>query len=460
MRRSQAQIRATMFDNLTNRLTQSLSGFRTRKLTESNVTDAIREVRTALLEADVALEVVIPFVEAVRKKSVGREFVASVRPGDMFVKFVHEELVAVMGTDASSLELKASKKPAVILMAGLQGTGKTTTVAKLAQFLQVEQELKVATVSADVYRPAAIEQLRVLSETANAQFIPSESDEDPVSIARRAVVAAKEREADALIVDTAGRLAIDEDMMAEIEKLHSELQPVETLFVVDAMTGQDAAKTAKAFDRTLPLTGVVLTKADGDARGGAALSVRAVTHKPIKFLGTGEDLDGFELFHPDRLASRILGMGDILGLVEEAEKKVDVEASTRAVKRMLGGSGFTFEDMREQIKQMADMGGMSSVLERLPSASNIKMKQVDDDVIRKHAIIIDSMTAKERAFPNLVNIPSRKKRIAAGSGTRLQDVNFTIRKFKQMQKATRKLGRMGRSNKMLEQLEQMMAETK
>lgn len=460
MRRRPALRCATMFDNLTNKLTQTFSGIRTRKLTENNVAEAIREVRTALLEADVALEVVIPFVEAVRKKSIGREFVASVRPGDMFVKFVHDELVSLMGTEVSSLELRASKKPAVILMAGLQGTGKTTTVAKLARYLQNEQGQTVATVSADVYRPAAIEQLRVLTESANAHFIESSSNEQPLTIVQRAVSAAQDLGRDTLIVDTAGRLAIDDDMMAEIKELHDRLQPAETLFVVDAMTGQDAAKTARTFDRTLPLTGVVLTKADGDARGGAALSVRAITHKPIKFLGTGEGIDGLELFHPDRLASRILGMGDILGLVEEAEKKVDVEASERVVKRMLRGASFTFDDMREQIKQMTEMGGMSSVLSRLPNAPNVKVKETDDDAIRKHAIIIDSMTAKERAFPNLLNIPSRKKRVAAGSGTRIQDVNFTIRKFKQMQKATKRLSRMGRSSKMLAQLEQMMAENK
>ena len=398
-----------MFDNLTNKLTQTFSGIRTRKLTENNVAEAIREVRTALLEADVALEVVIPFVEAVRKKSVGREFVASVRPGDMFVKFVHDELVSLMGTEVSSLELRTSKKPAVILMAGLQGTGKTTTAAKLARYLRSEQGQKVATVSADVYRPAAIEQLRVLTESVEASFIETSVDEDPLKIVQNAVAQAQELESDTLIVDTAGRLAIDDEMMSEIQQLHDRLQPTETLFVVDAMTGQDAAKTARTFDRVLPLTGVVLTKADGDARGGAALSVRAITHKPIKFLGTGEGLDGLELFHPDRLASRILGMGDILGLVEEAEKKVDVEASERVVKRMLRGASFTFDDMREQIKQMTEMGGMSSVLSRLPNAPNVKVKETDDDVIRKHAIIIDSMTAKERAFPNLLNIPSRKE---------------------------------------------------
>ncbi|MYD42576.1 MAG: signal recognition particle protein [Gammaproteobacteria bacterium] len=447
-----------MFDNLTNKLSQTFAGLRSRKLTENNIADAIRTVRTALLEADVALEVVIPFVEAVRKQSLGREFVAAVRPGDMFVKFVHEELVALMGTDVAELDLETGKKPAVILMAGLQGTGKTTTAAKLAKYLKSERSLKVAVVSADVYRPAAIEQLRVLADSVEAHFIDADDDEQPQEIVARAVNVATQSEDDVLIVDTAGRLAIDDDMMAEISQLHARLAPAETLFVVDAMTGQDAAKTARTFDKALELTGVILTKVDGDARGGAALSVRAITQKPIKFLGVGEDVEGLELFHPDRIASRILGMGDILSLVEEAERKVDIDASKRVVKRMLRGAAFTFDDMREQIKQMNDMGGMTSVLARMPNMPNVKVKDTDEDAIKKHAIIIDSMTARERAYPNLLNIPSRKQRIAAGSGTRIQDVNFTIRKFKQMQKATKRLGRMGRSNKMLNQLEQIMAE--
>ena len=447
-----------MFDNLTNKLTSAFASMRGRKLTEANIADAIREVRTALLEADVALEVVIRFVEAVRQDSLGREFVASVRPGDMFVKFVHDELVELMGTEATGLDLGASKKPAVILMAGLQGTGKTTTVAKLAKYLATRQHQKVATVSADVYRPAAIEQLRVLTNSVGARFIESSTDEQPLAIAKRAVRSAADSGEDVLIVDTAGRLAIDAEMMGEIKLLHDGIKPIETLFVVDAMTGQDAATTARTFDKTLPLTGVVLTKADGDARGGAALSVRAITHKPIKFLGTGEDVDGLELFHPDRLASRILGMGDILSLVEEAERKVDVESSTRVVKRLLRGSAFTYDDMREQIKQMTDMGGMASLLARMPQMSNVKLKETDEELIKKHGIIIDSMTAKERAFPNLLNVSSRKQRVATGSGMRIQDVNLTIRKFKQMQKATKKLGRMGRSSMMLSQLEQALAE--
>ena len=448
-----------MFENLTSKFSQSFAGLRSRKLTESNVADAIREVRTALLEADVALEVVIPFVEAVRKKSIGQEFVAAVRPGEMFVKFVHDELVALMGTESASLDLDSSKKPAVILMAGLQGTGKTTTAVKLAKYLHEQQSLKVSTVSTDIYRPAAIEQLQILTDSSPAQFIASSVDSQPVSIATEAIASATNNQSDVLIVDTAGRLAVDDDMMAEIEALHSSLNPAETLFVVDAMTGQDAARTAQAFDKALELTGVVLTKVDGDARGGAALSVRAITNKPIKFLGTGEDLDGFELFHPDRIASRILGMGDILTLVEEAERKVDVEASERVAKRILRGAAFTYDDMREQIRQMSDMGGLSSVMARLPNMPNARIKDTDEESIQKLAIIIDSMTAKERAFPNLINIPSRKKRVAAGSGTRIQDVNMLIRKFKQMQKTTKRLGRKGRTNRMLADLERMIAES-
>lgn len=447
-----------MFENLTSKFNQSFARIRSRKLTESNVADAIRDVRSALLEADVALEVVIPFVEAVRKKSIGQEFVAAVRPGDMFVKFVHDELVSLMGTENADLDLGSSNKPAVILMAGLQGTGKTTTVVKLAKYLHEAQSMKVSTVSTDVYRPAAIEQLRILTDSSPAQFIESTTESRPVEIAAQAVVEAQNNQSDVLIVDTAGRLAIDEEMMAEIEALHANLVPAETLFVVDAMTGQDAAQTAKAFDKALALTGVVLTKVDGDARGGAALSVKAITGKPIKFLGTGEELDGFELFHPDRLASRILGMGDILSLVEEAERKVDVEATERVAKRMLRGAAFTYDDMREQIKQMAAMGGLSSVMARLPNIPNAKIKETNEDAIKKLAVIIDSMTAKERAFPNLVNMPSRKKRIASGSGTRVQDVNILIRKFKQMQKTTKRLGRLGRSNKMMADLERMIAE--
>ncbi len=448
-----------MFDNLTNKFTQAFAGIRTRKLTESNVADAIREVRTALLEADVALEVVIPFVEAVRKKTVGQEFVASVRPGDMFVKFVHDELVSLMGTEATRLDLDKVSKPAIILVAGLQGTGKTTTVAKLAKFLYTTTQTKVMTASADVYRPAAIEQLRILSEAAHASFVTASSDEQPLQIVQRAIKVAETDGTDVLIVDTAGRLAIDDDMMAEIKALHDALKPAETLFVVDAMTGQDAARTARAFDNALSLSGIVLTKADGDARGGAALSVRSITRKPIKFLGTGEDLDGLELFHPKRLASRILGMGDIIGLVEEAERKVDIASTEKTLERLMRGATFTFDDLYAQAKQMEEMGGIESIVDKLPQAGQLKKNAISDATIQLHKVIIESMTPKERAFPNLVNIASRKKRIAAGSGTRVQDVNLMIRSLKRMQKSAKKMGRMSRSGKFSQQLDRLMDES-
>lgn len=441
-----------MFENLTNRLTQAFSGYRGRKLTEENISRAIREVRTALLEADVALEVVIRFIDAVKRKSVGQQFVASVRPGDMFIQIVHEELVQLMGSQTSELNLATNNKPAVILMAGLQGTGKTTTAAKLAKRLQATDSLKVGMVSADVYRPAAIEQLRVLSSSVGAQFFDSSQDESPISIVQNARAAATEQLLDVLIVDTAGRLAVDEAMMAEIKQLHDVLEPAETLFVVDAMTGQDAASTARTFDRTLSLTGVILTKVDGDSRGGAALSVRAITNKPVKFLGVGEDVEELELFHPDRLASRILGMGDIVSLVEEAQRNVDASRANRMVNRMLRGSAFTFEDMRDQIQQMLDMGGMKSVLDRLPNMPKPNITQDNDTELSKFLVIIDSMTLRERAFPNLVKMPSRKQRIATGSGTQMRDVNAALRKLQQLQKATKKLGRMTKSGKLADQM--------
>lgn len=441
-----------MFDNLTNRLTGAFSSLRGRRLTEDNLTEVVGEVRDALLEADVALEVAIKFVEAVKQKSVGREFVAAVRPGDMFIKFVHEELVNLMGTESSGFDLSSEKRPATILMAGLQGTGKTTTAVKLGHYLRTRESLNVATVSADVYRPAAIEQLSVLSQTAGIDFIEASTDESPKEIVKRAQKEANQRGSDVLIVDTAGRLAIDDDMMEEISSLHKQLDPVETLFVVDAMTGQDAAKTARSFNKVLPLTGVVLTKADGDARGGAALSVRALTQKPIKFLGTGEDIEALELFHPDRMASRILGMGDVLSLVEEAEQKVDTEKAQKMVRKLLRGSSFNFNDMLDQINQLEDMGGMAKMLDRLPSMPNANLGKLDGESFAKHLVVINSMTSRERVFPNLVNVPSRKKRIAQGSGTTLKDVNGTIRQFKQMQKQLKRMGNLRKKAKVLEQM--------
>ena len=447
-----------MFDNLTNKLTQTFAGIRGRRLTETNIAGVVREVRDALLEADVALEVAIKFVEAVRQKAVGQEFVASVRPGDMFIKFVHEELVSLMGSESSGFDLSSTKRPVVILMAGLQGTGKTTTVAKLGKFLNTRQNLSVATVSTDVYRPAAIEQLAVLSETAGLNFVNASKDEAPTEIAKRALVETNQQGNDVLIVDTAGRLAVDSEMMDEISDLHGLINPAETLFVVDAMTGQDAAKTARAFNKVLPLTGVVLTKADGDARGGAALSVRTLTNKPIKFMGTGEDIDGLELFHPDRMASRILGMGDVLSLVEEAEQKVDTAKADRIVRRMLRGAAFTYDDMRDHIEQFTNMGGLANMADRLPIALPNQSDRFDDESVIRQMVIIDSMTKRERALPNLVNVPSRKKRIAQGSGSTMQEMNLLIRRFKQMQKMSKQMSRLGKFKKMRAMLEQMQLE--
>lgn len=432
-----------MFDNLTKRLTESLTGLRGRRLTDDNIRQATREVRTALLEADVALAVVIEFIGEVQRKAVGQEFVQAVKPGDMFVKMVHDSLVDVMGSTNAGLELATNKPPSIILLAGLQGSGKTTTCAKLAKSIRDDHDKRVAVVSADVYRPAAIDQLRTLSNEAEARFIESDTSQKPKEIARNAIRECRKEGIDVLIVDTAGRLAIDEEMMNEIGDLHLFLKPAETLFVVDAMTGQDAANTAKAFNERLDLTGVVLAKADGDARGGAALSVKAITKKPIKFLGVGEGLDGLEAFHPDRIASRILGMGDILSLVEEAERTVDKKQAVRMTKKLLKGSRFDLTDMQSQIQQLLDMGGISKFTEMLPNMQNAKVKAPDENTLRRCVIVIDSMTPRERQFPNLLNT-SRKQRVARGSGSSIQDVNQTLRRFKQMEKQMKKVGKMGR----------------
>ena len=432
-----------MFDNLTKRLTESMAGLRGRRLTDDNIRQATREVRTALLEADVALEVVIEFIGEVQRKAVGQEFVKAVKPGDMFVKMVHDSLVDVMGSANTGLELATNNPPSIILLAGLQGSGKTTTCAKLAKSIRDDHNTSVALVSTDVYRPAAIDQLRTLSKEAESRFIESDTSQKPKEIARNAVREARKEGVDVLIVDTAGRLAIDEEMMKEIGDLHLFLKPSETLFVVDAMTGQDAANTAKAFNERLELTGVVLAKADGDARGGAALSVKAITKKPIKFLGVGEGLDGLEAFHPDRIASRILGMGDILSLVEEAERTVDKKQAVRMTKKLLKGSRFDLTDMQSQIQQLLDMGGISKFTEMLPNMQNAKFKAPDENTLRRCVIVIDSMTPRERQFPNLLN-SSRKQRVARGSGCSIQDVNQTLRRFKQMEKQMKKVGKMGR----------------
>ena len=444
-----------MFESLSERLTKTLRTVSGRgRLTEDNIRDAVRQVRIALLEADVALSVVRKFTADVQERAIGREVVGSVGADQSFVKVVHEELVRLMGDANDALQL-ASTPPAVVLMAGLQGAGKTATVAKLARHLKERERRKVAVVSADVYRPAAIEQLATLAGETGARFVPSSADERPVAIAERALAEAKTRFDDVLIVDTAGRLAIDEEMMQEIAAIHAAIDPVETLFVVDAMTGQDAAATAKAFNEALPLTGVVLAKADGDARGGAALSVRAVTGKPIKFLGVGEKTDALEAFHPDRVASRILGMGDVLSLIEEAERKVDQRKAKRLAGKISRGRGFNLADFQDQLKQMSSMGGAEAMMERLPGVgqlSNAKRAQIDDTMFRRMAVIIDSMTIKERQFPDLIN-GSRKRRIADGSGTRIQDVNQVLKQHKQMQKTMKKVTRKGAMKRMVRGLE-------
>jgi len=424
-----------VLDNLTTRLAKIVKTIRGEaRLTESNIQDALREVRVALLEADVALPVVRDFIAAVREKALGTEVVGSLTPGQALVGVVHRELARLMGDANVGLDL-AVQPPAVILMAGLQGSGKTTTAAKLARLL-LGQKKKVLLASCDVYRPAAIEQLRTVAAQVGAEFFPSAAGERPVEIARRALEHAKTRYFDVLIVDTAGRLAIDEPMMQEVAALHAELKPVETLFVVDAMQGQDAVNVARSFGERLPLTGVILTKLDGDARGGAALSVRQVTGQPIKFAGVGEKLDALEPFHPERMASRMLGMGDILSLVEEAHKQVDLAQAQRVAEKIRKGKGFDLEDFKQQIQQMRKMGGLSSMLDKLPAqlAGQINPAHAQDDrQFRRIEGIINAMTPGERTDPGLIKA-SRKRRIAAGAGVPVQEVNRLLNQFEQMQK--------------------------
>ena len=446
-----------MFESLSDRLSQSLNQISGKaRLTDDNVADALRDVRMALLEADVALSVVKEFTEQVRSKAVGQAVSSALNPGEAFIKIVHDELVHIMGDTNDALNL-ATKPPAVILMAGLQGAGKTTTVAKLARLLKEREKKKVSVVSADVYRPAAIAQLETLAGDVGAAFIQSSADEQPIDIVQRAIKEADRQLADVLIVDTAGRLAVDEEMMAEIQSLHQAVKPIETLFVVDAMTGQDAANTAKAFNDALPLTGVVLAKTDGDARGGAALSVRSITGKPIKFLGVGEKTDALEPFYPDRLASRILGMGDVLSLIEEAERKVDKDKAQRLAKKMQTGQKFDLEDFRDQLQQMDNMGGVAGMLDKLPGMGQIPAAakaQVNDSQFKRMGVIIDSMTLKERRFPDLIN-GSRKKRIADGSGTQIADVNRLLKQHKQMQKMMKKVSRKGGMQRMMRGMQGM-----
>ncbi|OUT98463.1 MAG: signal recognition particle protein [Gammaproteobacteria bacterium TMED30] len=446
-----------MFENLSERLSTSLKQISGKaRINENNISDALRDVRVALLEADVALPVVKDFIEQVRSKALGQTVTAALNPSEAFIKIVHEELVTVMGAEDNSLNL-ATAPPAVILMAGLQGAGKTTTVAKLARLLKEQQKKRVAVVSADVYRPAAIEQLQTLAAEVGVAFIESSADQAPVAIAAAAVQSAKQQLADVLLVDTAGRLAVDEAMMAEIKQLHASVKPIETLFVVDAMTGQDAANTAKAFNDALPLTGVVLAKTDGDARGGAALSVRTITGKPIKFLGSGEKTDALEVFHADRIASRILGMGDVLSLIEEAERKVDKTKAQRFARKMQQGQKFDLEDFRDQLQQMANMGGLSNMLDKLPGMGQLPANaqaQLEDGQFKRMGVIIDSMTVRERRFPDLLN-GSRKQRIAAGSGTQIADINRLLKQHKQTQKMMKKVGKKGGMQKMMRGMQGM-----
>ncbi len=429
-----------MFENLTQRLSLTLKNLSGQgRLTETNIKDTLREVRVALLEADVALPVVKEFIDHVSEKAVGQEVLQSLRPGDVLVKIVNDELIAILG-DASEINL-ATQPPAVILMAGLQGSGKTTTVAKLAHWLKTKKNKKVLVVSADVYRPAAIKQLETLANQIDVHYFHSDSSQAPVSIAKAAIAHAQAQLIDVVIVDTAGRLHIDAEMMTEIQQIHQAIHPIETLFVVDSMTGQDAANTAKAFNDALPLTGVVLTKIDGDARGGAALSIRHITGKPIKFMGVGEKIDALEMFYPDRIASRILGMGDILSLVETVQDKVDRAQADKLAKKIQKGKGFDLEDFLNQLKQMRNMGGVMGLMSKLPGMNQIPAQAksaINDTMFTKMEAMINSMTRKERRFPAVIN-GSRKRRIAAGSGTQIQDVNRLLKQFDQMQKMMKKL---------------------
>ena len=431
-----------MFESLTQRLSGTIERLRGRgRLTEENIREATREVRIALLEADVALPVVQALIEKIKVRAVGQEVLKSLTPGQALIKVVRDELTAVMGSQAADLNLNVPA-PAVILMAGLQGAGKTTTVGKLAKHLKEKRKKKVMVVSADVYRPAAIEQLKTLAEQVGVLFFPSSAEQKPVDIVRAAIDDARKSFVDVLLVDTAGRLAIDEAMMAEIKALHAAVNPAETLFVVDSMTGQDAANTAKAFGEALPLTGVVLTKTDGDARGGAALSVRYITGKPIKFTGTGEKVDGLDVFHPERVASRILDMGDVLSLVEQVEQQVDKDKAQKLAEKVAKGKKFDLNDMRDQLEQMQNMGGIGGLMDKLPGLGQIpehlKQQVQQSREVPRMIAIINSMTKKERRNPGLLN-GSRRARIARGSGTQPADVNKLMKQYMQMEKMMGKL---------------------
>ncbi len=438
-----------MFENLSQRLSGLLDKMRGQgRLTDENIQDAMREVRMALLEADVALPVVREFTAKVKERAIGQEVLSSLTPGQAFIKIVHDELVAIMGEANAGLDL-ATQPPAVVLMAGLQGAGKTTTVGKLARLLK-EQKKKVLVVSCDVYRPAAIKQLETLAKQVDVAFFPSDAAQDPVVIAQAALHEARIRHMDVLLVDTSGRLHIDDEMMQEVQRIHAAVQPIETLFVVDSMTGQDAANTAKAFNDALPLTGVVLTKTDGDARGGAALSVRQITGKPIKFLGRGEKLAALEPFHPERVASRILGMGDVLSLVEEVTAKVDQAKAQALVDKVKSGKSFNMEDLKSQLEQMLSMGGVASLMDKLPGVGKIPehvKAQANDKDVKRMIALIQSMTPEERRNPEIIK-GSRKRRIAAGAGLQAQDLNRLLKQHADMRDMMKKLSGGGLSKLM------------
>ncbi len=438
-----------MFDNLTERLGRVVKNLRGQgRLTEDNIQDALREVRVALLEADVALPVVRDFIARVKEKAAGQEVLQSLTPGQMLIGIVHKELTVLMGEQAAPLSF-ASQPPAVFLMAGLQGAGKTTTCGKLVRLIRERGKKKVLLVSTDVYRPAAIDQLKMVAGQAEADFFPSSPDQKPLDIALAALDYARRHFHDVLIVDTAGRLHIDEAMMREIQELHKALNPIETLFVVDAMQGQDAVNTAKAFNDALPLTGIALTKLDGDARGGAALSVRQITGKPIKVVGVGEKLSGIEVFHPERMASRILGMGDVLSLIEEAHKAVDHAEAMKTVQKLKSGKGFDLEDFKSQMQQMKKLGGLSSLMDKLPGAGKVGADDLAQGEKQMQRIegIINSMTPQERHKPELLKA-SRKRRIAAGAGVQVQDINRLLKQFEQAQKMMKSFGKGGMTKMM------------
>jgi signal recognition particle subunit SRP54 len=435
-----------MFDNLSGRLqdaARSLSG--KGRLTESNIKDTLRQVRLALLEADVALPVVKTFIDRIRERAVGEEVSKSLTPGQALIKIIHGELVTILGSTSSPLDLRA-QPPVVIMLAGLQGAGKTTTAAKIAKQLIDSERKKVMLVSVDIHRPAAILQLKTLAGEVGALHCHSEASEKPAKIVGRAIDEAKRSHADVLIVDTAGRLHVDEDMMQEIITVHAKAEPRETLFVVDSMAGQDAVNAATAFDKSLPLTGVILTKADGDSKGGVALSVREVTGKPIRFLGVGEKIEALEAFHPDRMASRILGMGDVLSLVEEIETKVEKDKAEKLARKLRKGRGFDLSDLRDQLEQMMKMGGLGAMLEKLPIPGNVNSAALKDGAndkqIKRQIAVINSMTPGERQFPKIIN-GSRKKRIATGSGQQIQDVNRLLKQHIQMEKMMKKMSKGG-----------------